>query len=221
MVTDAPMATATDILTLTQWFSPSFPIGAFAYSHGLEWAINSGSVETAENTRQWIDGVLRFGAGWNDCLLLAASYRAHDAQALAEIDATSRALCASQERLQESDLQGAAFCKATSALCACDLAGLTYPVAAGQAARLENLPLNLTAKIYLQSFTSNLAAVAMRLVPLGQSDGQSLIRDLIPTCIKIADTAIACDLDELNSTAFLSDISSMKHETQYSRIFRS
>ena len=219
MDTDAPMATATDILTLTQWFSPAYPVGAFAYSHGLEWAIDAGDVATAAETSAWIEEVLRHGAGWNDSLFLAAAYRA-DAEGLDEIDATARAFAASSERLKETRLQGEAFCDVTAKVWATDLAGLTYPVAVGRAARLEGLPLDLTTQFYLMAFVSNLAAVAMRLVPLGQTDGQRLIRDLTPLCTQIAEEAGIASLDDLTSTSFLGDIAAMKHETQYSRIFR-
>lgn len=220
MATDAPMATATDILTLAQWFSPAFPVGAFAYSHGLEWAIDRGAVQTGPETQAWIVQVLHYGSGWNDCLLLAAAFRAKDRQALEEIDATSRALAASRERLQETDLQGASFCQAISGITSADLAHLTYPVAVGRAAKLENLPLEITAQHYLHALTSNLASVAMRLVPLGQTEGQTVIRTLAPDCIDIARRALAADLDDFHTSAFLSDIAAMKHETQYSRIFR-
>ncbi|WP_299350894.1 urease accessory UreF family protein [uncultured Shimia sp.] len=214
------MATPTDILTLSQWFSPAFPVGAFSYSHGLEHAIDVGDVQSLKDTLDWIEDVLRYGAGWNDCLVLGAAYRAEDAHTLADIDAQSRALAASRERLQETDLQGAAFCRAISALAQIDLHGLTYPVAAGRAARLENIPLGLTTQMFLQSLLINFASVAMRLVPLGQSDGQLVIQTLTPICISIADAALETDLDSLGSTAFLSDIAAMRHETQYSRIFR-
>ncbi|SPJ28092.1 Urease accessory protein UreF [Falsiruegeria mediterranea M17] len=219
MDTDAPMATATEILTLTQWFSPAYPVGAFAYSHGLEWAIDVGDVTTAEQTSAWIKEVLRHGAGWNDALFLAAAYHA-DAEDLADIDATARAFAASSERLKETRLQGEAFCEVTTKVWATDLEHLTYPVAVGRAARLEGLPLELTTKFYLMAFVSNLAAVAMRLVPLGQTDGQRLIRDLTPLCTQITEEANCASLDDLASTSFLGDIAAMKHETQYSRIFR-
>lgn len=214
------MATATDTLTLAQWFSPSFPVGAFAYSHGLEWAIESGPVHDPASTHAWIAQVLAHGAGWNDTLLLAASYRAADEAAVREVNAIARALAASKERLRETDLQGAAFCKVVSDLSGISLSGLCYPVAVGWAARHASLPLELTAQMYLQSFLSNLAAVAMRLVPLGQTAGQTLIRDLTPRCIEIVDAALPRDLDDLTSTTFLADVAAMKHETQYARIFR-
>lgn len=220
MGTDGPMATATETLTLAQWFSPSFPVGAFAYSHGLEWAIESGAVRDPASTHDWIAQVLAHGAGWNDTLLLAASYHSADEAAVREVDAIARALAASKERLKETDLQGAAFCKVVSDLSDIPFGGLCYPVAVGWAAQRARLPLELTAQMYLQSFLSNLAAVAMRLVPLGQTAGQALIRDLTPRCIEIVDAALPRDLDDLTSTTFLADVAAIKHETQYARIFR-
>ena len=74
--------------------------------------------------------------------------------------------------------------------------------------------------MYLHSFLSNLAAVAMRLVPLGQTDGQRLINELKPMLVDLARDAVEGDLSDLNASSFLADIASMKHETQYSRIFR-
>ena len=219
MDTDAPMATATDILTLTQWFSPAYPVGAFAYSHGLEWAIDVGDVETAAQTSAWIEDILRHGAGWNDSLFLAAAYQA-EAVDLNEIDATARAFAASSERLKETRLQGDAFCDVTARVWATDLSRLTYPVSVGRAARLEGVPVELATQFYLMAFVSNLAAVAMRLVPLGQIEGQKLIRDLAPLCTQIAEATSSASLDDLTNTSFLGDIAAMKHETQYSRIFR-
>jgi urease accessory protein len=213
------MATATDLLTLTQWFSPAFPVGAFAYSHGLEWAIDVGDVTSAEQVSVWVSDVLRHGAGWNDSLFITAAYHS-GTDDLAEIDAMSRAFAASAERLKETHLQGAAFCDVTGAIWAVELKGLTYPVAVGRAARLQGLPLDLTNQVYLQAFVSNLAAVAMRLVPLGQTEGQRLIRDLTPLCCTIAEAAANATLDDLASSSFMTDIAAMKHETQYSRIFR-
>lgn len=219
MAMDGRMATATEILTLTQWFSPAFPVGAFAYSHGLEWAIDSGDVTNKEQSEAWISDVLRHGAGWNDSLFLGAAYRAGTTD-VDEIDAMSRAFSASAERLKETRLQGEAFCEIIAKVWAADLKGLTYPVAVGRAARLQGLPLELTTQFYLQAFMANLAAVTMRLAPLGQTEGQRMIREMTPLCSQVAAQASCAALDDLGSSAFLSDIASMKHETQYSRIFR-
>lgn len=214
------MPTDAEILTLTQWFSPAYPVGAFAYSHGLEWAIDAGNVADAVGAQSWISDVVQHGAGWNDCLFLVAAFRSGTSQELATIDATSKAFAASAERLKESVLQGEAFCKVTSAVWSQGMCGLSYPVAIGRAACLQDLPLRLTTQMYLQSFMANLVAAATRLVPLGQTDGQRLIRDLTPVCSQVATAAEQAGLDALGATAFLSDIASMKHETQYSRIFR-
>ena len=214
------MPTDQDVLTLSQWFSPGFPVGAFAYSHGLEWAIDCGDVGDAESTRGWVESVLRHGAGRNDCIFLAAAFRVGTHQELAEIDAMCRAFAPSRERLKETDLQGAAFCDVLSSVWGADVKDLCYPVAAGRAARLSTLPLGLTAQMYLQSFLSNLVTAAMRLVPLGQTEGQRLIHELMPLVSEIARDALQAGLDDLAATAFLSDIASMKHETQYSRICR-
>lgn len=218
----APMAMPTEaqILTLSQWFSPAYPVGAFAYSHGLEKAVEAGAVTNAASLESWLSDVLRFGAGQSDALFLVAGFRAEDDDALAEINAMCRAFAPSKERLQESDLQGAAFCKVTATVWAQDLAGLTYPVAIGRAASLAKLPLGLTTHMYLQAFISNLVSAGMRLIPLGQTEGQRLIRTLMPLVSEIADAALAGTLDDLSGTAFLTDIASMKHETQYSRMFR-
>ncbi|MEP5153239.1 urease accessory protein UreF [Planktotalea sp.] len=214
------MPTELDVLTLTQWFSPSFPIGGFAYSHGLEWAIETGDVHDARSAQTWIANVLQNGAGWNDCLFIAAAYKSEGSADIRLLDAKCRAFAASRERLKETDLQGEAFCAVISDVWARDLRGLSYPVAVGRAVKLQDLPLGTATLMYLHSFLSNLAAVAMRLVPLGQTEGQRLINDLKPMLVDIARTAVDGDLDDLNSTSFLADVASMKHETQYSRIFR-
>lgn len=214
------MPTDHDILTLTQWFSPSFPVGGFAYSHGLEWAVESGALRDGDGVEAWIETLLRNGAGWNDALFIAAGFNAADAQELQEVDATCRAFAASAERLKESDLQGAAFCDTLSAVWAKELKGLCYAVAVGRAARLHDLPLALTTQIYLHSFISNQVAAALRLLPIGQTQGQQIIRVLALLTTDIAKMSQDEGLDALSSTAFMADIASMKHETQYSRIFR-
>ncbi|WP_164661364.1 urease accessory protein UreF [Tropicibacter sp. Alg240-R139] len=214
------MATPTDILTLGQWFSPAFPVGAFAYSHGLERSIDQGQVRTADDVQDWLDTVLHHGSVWNDTVLLASAYRAETPEELIMIDATCRALAASRERLMESDLQGSAFCAAVRDVWPVDLSDLTYPVAVGRAARLMDLPLELTAQMYVQAFVSNLAAAAVRLVPLGQTDGQRIVKHLTPACRDIAAKAVQADADDLRACSYVTDIAAMNHETQYSRIFR-
>ncbi|WP_457647118.1 urease accessory protein UreF [Profundibacter sp.] len=213
------MPTEAAILTLAQWFSPAYPVGAFSYSHGLESLVETGAVADADSLLDWLGDVLRYGAGQSDARFLIAAWRA-DARDVGTVDALCRAFAPSKERLQETDLQGAAFCEVTAAVWAQQIAGLTYPVAVGHAASLEGLPPALTAQMYLQAFVGNLVAAAQRLLPIGQTEGQRLIRGLMPLVAEIAGQAQAGSLDDLSGTAFLADIAAMKHETQYSRIFR-
>jgi len=223
MATGGPMAMPTDhsILTLAQWFSPGYPLGSFSYSHGLEWATHTGEVTNPTELMSWLEDVLRHGAGWSDALFLAAAYRADSTELVEDLDRQCRAFTPSKERALEADQQGGAFCRVTSETCGICLEGLTFPVAVGRAAALCALPLPLTAQMYLQAFAANLVAAAQRLAPIGQTKAQGVARALIPLCAETASAAIESDLSALSGTAFVADIASMQHETQYSRIFRS
>ncbi|MEP3347961.1 MAG: urease accessory UreF family protein [Litoreibacter sp.] len=216
------MATATEthILTLAQWLSPAYPIGAFAYSHGLEGAVDQAWVKDAASLEGWLADVLNHGGGRSDALLIAAAMKAANDAELAKIDATARAFAASKDRLLETSQQGASFATVTRSVWGTGLSSYTYPVALGAAAASAGLPIGLTQIMYLQAFASNLIAAGQRLLPVGQTEGQAILHRLTPRLPEIADDTVHGDVSRLNSTAFLGDIASMKHETQYSRIFR-
>ena len=217
--TDMSPTTTTDpLLTLHQLFSPSFPVGAFAYSHGLETAVQDRTVASAADLMTWLSGVLEFGAGWTDAIFLAQAANGGDADGLAEL---ALALCPTSERRLETEKQGAAFAHAANALFDVNCPVAPYPVAVGVTARALSLPVHDTVRLYLFSIVSNLAAAGMRLVPLGQTEGQGVIADLTPLCGEIAAKAIAANLDDLGSFAPNLDVGSMRHETLYSRNFRS
>lgn len=207
----------TDLLTLAQWLSPAYPVGAFAYSHGLEHAITTGDVADADGLEGWITAVIAHGSGANDATLLAAAYHSRDP---APIDQMAQSLAASRERLLETTAQGAAFAQVTRDVWGLDLPPLTYPVAVGRAAGLKALPLTDTAALYLQAFASTLASVGQRLIPVGQTAAQAIVHRLAPLCARIANDTQGGDLDRLTSTAFMADIAAMRHETQATRIFR-
>jgi urease accessory protein len=209
------------VLTLTQWFSPAYPVGAFGYSHGLEAAVEAGEVSDAASLQAWLRDILEHGTGRADALFLAASHAAESMAEVETIDTTCRAFASSAERLAETTLQGAAFCEITTQVWDhADLSAFTYPVAAGRAARLCDLPLDLTSAFYLQAFAANLVAAGQRLAPVGQAAAQQILRLLAPLCSRIAQQTQDGDLSTLSNTVFLADIASMHHETQYSRIFR-
>lgn len=216
------------------WLSPAFPVGAFTYSHGLEWAVEDGTVTTAAALTAWLSDILRHGAGRSDAILLAHAFRAAvegRAEDLQEIAELAYALQPSRERRLESGAQGRAFVTAIAdtwgAPTLVDLAGnlaqtpVAYPVAVGIAAADHRLPLADTVEAYLTAFAANLVSAAVRAVPLGQTEGQRTIRDLTPVVSAVADEALNASLDEVGGAALRADIASMAHETQYTRLFRS
>ena len=213
-----PMSTKA-LLTLTQWMSSGFPVSAYAYSHGLERVIDRGDLKDAEGLLLWLADLLNHGSGYSDGLLLAASYRAR-AEDIADIDATARAFAASSERLSETVDQGTAFTRTVDDIWALDIGPLTYPVAVGRAACLKNLPLDVTLGIFLQAFVANLTSAAVRLIPLGQTEGQTVLANLAPVIEGCAEKALCGELDDLSSSCFALDIAAMHHETQYSKVFR-
>jgi len=207
----------TEVLTLSQLLSPSFPVGAFAYSNGLETAIHEGFITDSVSLQAWLETLLGSGSLRADAVLLNAAYGSGDPT----IDASARAFASSSERLMETDLQGAAFCETVLAVWGHDLGRLCYPVAVGRIAVHLNLDVELATAMYLQASMSNLIAAAMRLVPLGQVDGQKTQTALKPICSEIAAQLRGATLEDLHNSAWMSDIVAMQHETQYSRVFRS
>lgn len=217
----ARMSTDLDLLTMTQWLSPSFPLGSFAYSHGVETAIAQGWINDAASLQLWLQDVLRDGTGRADVTLLYAAYGAGCEQDLSRIDATARAFSASRERLRESVHQGRAFVRTLREISDINLPDLVLPVALGWASAQVGLPKAQTAAMYLHAFSSNIVMAAVRLVPLGQTEGQKVIAALSVTCCDVADAALGDSLEDLSSTTFLSDISAMQHETLQPRLFQS
>ena len=137
------------------------------------------------------------------------------------------AVSASRERVLETQLQGNAFAQTTAAIWGGgeiwhkDTTALCYPVAVGDAAARLQFDVDLTAAMYLHAFASNLISAAVRAVPLGQTEGQRVLAAIVPLCEQIAQETIDTTLDDLSSTAFLSDIAAMHHETLQPRMFRS
>ncbi|WP_010141737.1 urease accessory protein UreF [Oceanicola sp. S124] len=207
-------------LILHRWLSPAYPVGSFAYSHGIEAAVAEGRLTGLAGTRDWICDILEHGAGRNDAILLAAAYRA-EASGLVEIAALASALAPSANRRLETEAQGAAFARTTAEVHGLDLPAMPYPVALGRAARLMELPLEMTLRLYLMAFASALTSAAIRLVPLGQTDGQRLLSALEPLAERLAAEALPGDLDALGSCAVMSDIAAMRQETLPTRLFRS
>ncbi|WP_323778974.1 urease accessory protein UreF [Leisingera sp.] len=215
------MSIETGPVLLLQWLSPAYPVGAFAWSHGLEAAVARNEVADGAGLEAWLGDLLLFGSARADAILLAAAFHAANGAVLAEVDATARAFAPSRERLAETVEQGAAFCRATSGVWGGSLRGLTYPVAVGRAACMHGLPLALTLEMFTHALAANLIAAGQRLLPVGQIEGQRILKNLGPLVSDAAKNALTADLSGLSSACFAADIASMAHETQYARIFRS
>ncbi|MDB5721440.1 MAG: ureF [Alphaproteobacteria bacterium] len=209
---------------LMTWLSPAYPVGGFSYSHGLEQAVEAGLVTDRGTLSDWIEDCLRHGAGRSDAILAAFAWRAEDDATRAELAELALALQPARERLLESEAQGAAFQLVTAAVWpagAIAAAPLPYPVAVGAAARAHAIPLDDMLEAWLWAFTANLVSAGVRLVPLGQTDGQRVQAAMMPVVLAVATEAAASDLDDIGGCAFLADIAAMRHETQHVRLFRS
>ena len=219
-------------LPLLLWLSPAFPVGSFAYSHGLEWAVEAGDIGDAATLQAWLADLLNFGAPRSDAILFACAFRAvqsGDWAALDEINELAVALAGSAERRLETCAQGAAFVSALRAAWPCAALAhlpegsdpLAYPVAVGAAAAGHALDLGLSLQAFVLSLIANLVSAAVRLGAIGQTDGQKTLAGILLDVRRLAEAARVAGLDDLGSCAFRSDIAAMRHEMQYSRLFRS
>ena len=227
---------ATDgLLKLLAWLSPSFPVGAFAYSHGLETAIEDGLVRDRATLEGWIADLVALGGPRADATFLAHVWRAVESgnfaafRAAAELAAAMRGTA---ELALESVQQGESFLQAMGDAWPVAVAPWrvaladaairpAYPVAVGIAAAAAGVPLAATLAAYLHAFAANLVSAAVRAVPLGQTDGQRVLAALEPNVAAAAAEAAERPLDEAGGAALAVDILSFRHETQYTRIFRS
>jgi urease accessory protein len=219
-------------LPLLAWLSPAYPVGGYAYSHGLEWAAESGAIVDERSLAAWLADLLEDGVGRNDAILLSAAYRATtagDSAALLEVNDLALALAPSQELRLETRQQGRSFLDTTLAawptMLLSDFAPaldeVAYPVAIGLAAGAHGLPLTPTLDAFLLAFMQNLISAALRLAPIGQTAGARTLAQLAPVIAAIAREVPELTLDDLGSATFRADLGSFLHETQYTRLFRS
>ena len=229
------MAEASDLdsalLPLMLWLSPAFPVGSFAYSQGLEWAVENGDVHDARSLGGWLVDLLTFGAPRADAILFAESFRAAEAEAWTALEATNElavALANTAERRLETTAQGSAFVAAARAAWDCaplraltDEERVAYPVAVAAACAGHGLPLEASLQAFVLAQVAAAVSAVVRLGSIGQTDGQKIQATLIPRIRALARDAAVSTLADLGSCAFRADIAAMRHETQYSRLFRS
>jgi len=232
-----PVALSADegaaLYRLMTWLSPAFPVGAFSYSSGIEWAVEAGDITDAASLKDWLSSMLTDGSGFCDGIFLAHVHRAvsaGDDNTLREIAELAAAFVPSKERQLETTSQGRAFIEiARSAwnhdrlerlIVACD-AAIVYPVAVGLVSAAHKIPLAATMHGFFHAVTSNWISAGARLVPLGQTDSQRVLAALEPVVVATGTRAMAASLDDLGGATFRADLASLRHETQYTRLFRS
>lgn len=220
-------------LPLLAWLSPTYPVGAYAYSHGLEWAVEAGDIAGEPTLRAWLSEVLEHGAGRTDAILLAAAHRASvrgDHLWLLEVNDLALALSPSQELRLETRQQGRSFLDATLAAWPASLLSslaprfddeVAYPVAVGVAAGSHGISLGPTIEAFLLAFMQNLVSAALRLGSLGQTGGTRVLASLVPAVAALAREVPDLSLDDIGSATFRADLGSFLHETQFTRLFRS
>jgi urease accessory protein len=215
------------------WLSPAYPTGAFSYSGGIEWAVEAGDIVDAGTLQGWLAATIADGGVFCDAVFFAHAHRAAaagDEDALRTVAELAAAFAPSKERHLETTAQGRAFLDTTRAAWPCPALArlvavwpdaIALPVAAGVACAGHGVPLAPALCAYLHAVAANLVSAGMRLIPLGQTDGQRVLAALEPLVAAAADRALATALDNVGSAAFRADIAGMRHETQYTRLFRS
>jgi urease accessory protein len=224
---------AAALYRLMTWLSPAFPVGAFSYSSGIEWAVEAGDIVDVTTLQDWLASMLADGPGFCDGVFLAHAYRAAastDGASLCEVAELAAAFAPSRERHLETAAQGRAFIAIARAawncdgldrvIAACD-AAIVYPVAVGIVSAAHAIPLAPTMHAFLHTVTSNWISAGARLIPLGQTDSQRALAALEPVVVETGKRALEAALDDLGSATFRADLASMRHETQYTRLFRS
>lgn len=227
-------AMADPLYRLLAWLSPAYPIGAFSYSHGIETAVEEGFISNRASLVAWLETVLRDGTGRVDGALFAMAWRAAEAKDWPAFDVIAERAAAwrgTSEMALEARQQGGSFLAITHAAWPHpDLdaaherrAGeIALPVAVALAAAVHGIAIDVALTGYLHAFTANLISAAVRAVPLGQSDGQLALASLEEAVSRAAEAALAVtDLDEVGTATPLLDWCSIRHETQYTRLFRS
>jgi urease accessory protein len=218
---------------LMTWLSPTFPVGGYSYSSGIEWAVEAGDIIDAISLKGWLGAMLADGSGFCDGVFLAAAHRAvteGDDRALRDVAECAAAFVPSRERQLETTSQGRAFIEIARgawdcgglahALAQCDGA-IVYPVAVGILSAVHAIPLRPTLFAYLHALVSNWISAGSRMIPLGQTDSQRVLAALEGVVSATAERALHASLDDLGSATFRADLASLRHETQYTRLFRS
>jgi urease accessory protein len=215
------------------WLSPAYPVGAFSYSSGIEWAVEAGDIKDAESLRAWLAGLIGTGSGFCDAVLFVQAHRAvanNDDAALHAAAELGAALVTSKERLLETAAQGRAFLDVTHAAWSCAAlvrldavwqGSVALPIAVGVTCAGHGIACEPALHAFLHALAANWISAGVRLIPLGQTDGQRVLAALEGDIAACAARVLITPLDDIGSCTMRADIAAMRHETQYTRLFRS
>ena len=233
----AMIDTSQVMFRLMTWLSPAFPVGAFSYSHGLEWAAEAGLVFDKTTLESWITAGLRHEFGPLNGSILRAAWEAtmaRDANGFAEALADARALVPTAEFELETMAQGGAFFSTLSKITrgsecfdwvqkhiAFEPGPVPYPFVVGCLAASADAPLPLALTAYFQSVVGNLVSSGLRLISLGQTAGQDIVASLEGAVMAVTQDVLTRAPCDVGVAAPMIEWSSMCHETQYTRLFRS
>ena len=218
---------------LMTWLSPAYPVGAFSYSCGIEWAVEAGDVHDAGTLRDWLEATLSGGAGWSDAIFFAEAYRAVkccDDATFVQVAELAAAFAPTRERYLETTSLGRTFVEITQAAWPCAALGklrelwqgpIAYPVAVGITCAGHAISLDYALRALVTAIVANWTSAGVRLIPLGHTQSQHLLNALEPAVEVTAQRALNATLDDLGNACFRADIASARHKSQYTRLFRS
>jgi urease accessory protein len=224
------------LLRQQSWLSPAFPTGAYSYSHGIEWAVEAGYIHDRESLVDWLDADLRYGSGRNEAMFFIEAWKhatKEDCEKLVEVAELAAAFRGTSEFALESSQQGAACLATFSAVWPDRLLESFSEIASercippalvvvlGIRLARQRIPSALALPAFLQNYVANLVTAGVRLIPLGQTDGQLAIVELEEAVLTASAHAEKTTIHDLGSAAFMVDLTSAYHETQYTRLFRS
>ena len=224
------------LLRLQSWLSPAFPTGSYSYSHGIEWAVEAGHIHDRESLVDWLEADLRYGSGRNEAIFFNEAWRCADEDdraKLLEVAELAAAFRGTSEFALESSQQASASLATLrqvwpdrvldwlSEILSQRHIRPALAVVLGVRSARQDIPASLALPAFLQSYIANLVTAGVRLIPLGQTDGQLAIAELEEAVLAASMQAKKATIDDLGSAAFMVDLASMSHETQYTRLFRS
>ncbi len=224
------------LLRQQSWLSPAFPTGSYSYSHAIEWAVEAGYIHDRKSLVDWLEADLCYGSGRNEAIFFIEAWRCateNDCEKLLEIAELAAAFRGTSEFALETSQQATAclatlrrvwpdpFLETLSELLSELRIAPVLSVVLGVRAATQNIPATLALPAFLQSYLANLVTAGVRLVPLGQTDGQLAIAELEGAVLAVAAQAGCATIHDLGSAAFMVDLASASHETQYTRLFRS